>query len=369
MKINIMFLIFSFNVGGIERLLIDLCNNMASKGHHIYLCIINDDYTEDIINELSPLVNILYLKRPIGSKKQLAYMQSLSKLISNYHIQILHCQGINCVLFSALAKLLNPHIKILNTVHDSGNYSSYSSLKIAIQNQVCSMTIAISNSVQKEILLRNINPLKVTTIYNAINTTKFQLFDNKKALPLRDRNVINLCNVARFFPAKKGQDILVKAVEQLLPEYPAIHCYFAGEVFKGQECEYNKISEYLMEHKLTNNVSFCGSTNNIPDFLSKMDIFILPSRYEGFGISLIEAMSTGLPCIASKLQGPEEIINSPKLGLLFDPDNTNDLVLKIKEMINNYESFDSKYISNNIKDRFSIESSVQKHLQLYKSLL
>lgn len=378
-NMNIMFLIFSFNIGGIERLLIDLCNNMVLQKQHVYLCIINHDYTPSLLNELSPEVTIIYLNRtnynlPSANKSNRhkdsfhKYMLKLSIIVRQNHIQILHCQGINCVLFSAIAKLLNPSVIVLNTVHDSGNYPSYSSAKIFLQNRICSMTIAISNSVQEEILSRHISASRVTTIYNAIDTDKFQ-YDQSGSNSFNPDSSISIGNVARFYPAKKGQDILVKAVELLIPKYPSIHCYFAGEIFKNQENEYNKLISYIEEKKLENHFTFLGNVNDIPAFLKKIDIFVLPSNYEGFGISLIEAMATGLPCIASSLEGPKEIIASPDLGILFKPGSSTGLACTIEKMICNYNTYDKAHISESIKSRFNISNSVQSHLSLYKKLL
>ena len=366
---NIMFIIFSFNVGGIERLLIDMCNNMAKKNHHVYLCIINNDYTESLFQEFSHGVRIIKLDRSVGSLFSFKQMYLLAKIVRKKKIQILHCQGINCVLFSFLAKLLFPSMIILNTVHDSGNYPSYSALKIHLQNLICSMTIAISNSVKAEILTRHMNPSKVTTIYNAINTKKFQYVPRNNSLPLTEHQTIELGNVARFFPAKKGQDILVQSVELLTSKYEKLHCNFAGDIFKGQQDEYNNIQDYIHSHNLTSNFTFWGNVDDIPAFLQNIDIFILPSNFEGFGISLIEAMATGLPSIASNLQGPAEILSSPRLGTLFTAGNKYELAAAIDQMIHHYSEYDQQYISEYIQKNYDIETMVSKHLSVYETLL
>ena len=364
-----MYLIFSFNIGGIERLLVDLCDGMAQRDNNIFLCIINKDYTDSILSELSPNIHIIKLDKTPGKKTMSLYMHKFARIVIENKIQIIHCQGINCVLFSALAKIISPKTIVINTVHDIGNYSSYPYAKIMLQNIICSMTIAISTSVRKEILTRNIQSNKVVTIYNAIDTDKFKYIMRDTSIPLRNRQVIRITNVARFFPIKKGQDTLIKAIELLIHKYPAIACSFAGDISKGQEKIYNKTIDYVTLHHLNSHVKFLGNVDNIPKLLKDTDIFVLPSNYEGFGISLIEALATGLPCIASDLQGPSEIINSTSYGLLSAPGDFTSLADNIDKMITNYEKYNFGSISQDTLNRFSIDGAIEKHLSLYQDLI
>ena len=94
---NILFEIFSFNVGGIERQLVDMCNLMAQDpANRIWLCVINDDYTESLLKTLAPEVHTLLLHRPAGTRDDLPYMRKLASFVRENRIDIIHCQGVNC---------------------------------------------------------------------------------------------------------------------------------------------------------------------------------------------------------------------------------------------------------------------------------
>ncbi len=377
---NIMFLIFSFNVGGIERLLIDMADNMAERGNNITLCVINDDYDKELLHCIAPCVDIVMLGRPMGSKSSIKYILSLARLIKRKKIEILHCQGINCVIFSFLAKLVNPGVKIINTVHDVGNYPSYSNLKISLQNLILDRSIAISHIVENEILKRIKDSNKVNTIYNAVNLNRF-IAGNKSFNP---KNIM-LCNVARFFPDKKGQDVLVEAVkdykdmcihdENVSDDVVAkISCEFAGAVFKGQDKAYKELQNYIAANNLKSNISFLGNVEDIPAFLRSHDIFVLPSRYEGFGIALIEALACGLPVIASDIDGPKEIFELARedgidIGYLARCGDSEDFAKKIRECVNNYDKYNKLKMRKFVDKHFSIDNMVDEHLKLYTSLL
>ncbi len=377
---HIVFQIFSFNTGGIERQLIDMCNSMADLNHEITLCVINNDYTDSLLKQINEKVEIILLNRSKTDDKLslLRYSLSFARWARRNHTDILHCQGINCVLFSGIAKILHPSMKILNTVHDSGNYSSYPSTKIWLQNRFCSKTIAISNSVRNEILTRNIRSENVVTIYNAIDTARFINSHTKENSSINS-NSLQLVNVARFMPSKKGQDTLVYAVEQLLNKnserFENLHCSFAGEIVQGQESAYYELENYVAEHNLITHISFLGNVEDVPSLLDSANIFILPSNYEGFGISLIEAMANGLPCVASNLQGPAEIFaNAMNAGIypgeLSTPGDASSLATAISRVLSRLDSglFDSDALSNYTRYTYSMSELVNKHLNLYSTL-
>ncbi|PWT26198.1 glycosyltransferase family 4 protein [Butyrivibrio fibrisolvens] len=377
---NIMFEIFSFNVGGIERLIVDMSNSLIQKGHKVWLCVINDDKTKSIMDALNPEVTVLELKRPVGNRNNFKFMQRLAKYVRNNHIDVIHCHGINCVIFSGLCKIGIHRPVIINTVHDSGNYPKYSNLKVWLGNLFLDKTIAISDSVKAEILTRNVPADKVITIHNAIDTERFHYAERHTAFNTEVKNSpiisskIEILNVARFYPDKKGQDLLVYAIEKLVPKISNIHVTFAGDIFKGQQESYDKLQKYIQDKDLTEHFTFLGNVDDVPKLLANKDIFVLPSRYEGFGISLIEALATGMPSVAADLEGPAEIMNATdkgdlKLGLLFKPGDADDLASKLEQLIKNYISYDQKAISEYVVNKYNIDTMIVKHLSVYSKLL
>ena len=367
---NIAFLIFSFNIGGIERLLIDMSNNMSANGHNIFLIVINDDFNKDLLGLLSPKVHIIFLHRQMGEKKLFPYMLKLAKIVKRNKIQVLHCQGINCVIFSFIVKVFSHKTAILNTVHDNGNYTrTYSKKKIFLAHLLLDMTIAISDSVRNEILSQGIDSDKVVTIHNAIDIDKFQYVPRKEK-KFDNNTPIEIVNVARFMPEKKGQDLLVNAARKLVKKYPLLHITFAGAVARNQEESYHKILEYIKEADLEKNISFAGNVDNIPELLATADLFVLPSRYEGFGIALVEALATGLVVVASNLEGPAEIMKChPEYGLLFEPGNADDLAVKINDVITNFPSYNPELISQKVRKDYNMDNMCLQHISLYRALL
>src|SRR3989338_6720958 len=97
----------------------------------------------------------------------------------------------------------------------------------------------------------------------------------------------------------------------------------------------NNLKEYAQKLGVTDKVRFTGWRNDVADMLNALDIFVLPSVSEGLPISLLEAMSIGLPCIASRVGGIKEVIEDGITGLLVSPRDLGDLTIALKQVINN----------------------------------
>ena len=116
-------------------------------------------------------------------------------------------------------------------------------------------------------------------------------------------------------------------------------------------------------------VSWKGQSKDILDFYRSLDIFVLPSDYEGFGLVLLEAMSQGIPVVARRLSAIPEVMGELNPGLV-NSDKPIDLANKIKEILDNKEIFEQclKYQGMRLLE-FSIDRTQLAHERLYASLL
>lgn len=361
---RILYLMFSFSTGGMEKLVGDICNAMIERNHNVSLCIINDLCSEEMLKRLDEKIEIIRFDRKPGTGNKVKIIKAIAELIKTMKIDVVHCNGINTPEMIVLAKLLRPFLKVYYTIHDVGQYKKLSKKQILLRNILCKKIIAISKCVENEILECGAFKNKVITLYNAIDVNKYTNNNNKLKININD---IKICNVARIMPEKKGQDLLVRAISELKKDFSNIKCYFIGEDLSNEKSNTNDLKKLISEMNIKENIHFLGGVNNVPEILNTMDIFVLPSRYEGFGLALVEAMACELPCIASKLDGPYEIIGKEERGLLFEPDNYKELVDKLRYMILNIDFYIDKtkinrqYVVNN----FNLEKMITKLEEVY----
>lgn len=358
---RIMYLLFSFTVGGAEKLVTDICNEMV-KSNEIYLYIVNKSYSSELLNSLDNRVHKILYNRIPKSHDKLKVVHDLDKFIIDNKINVIHCNSLDAPKVLIFKPILFRQCVVVHTIHDVGQYKLLSNTDKLFRNIICDKFIAISESVKKDIVENGAAPAKTEIVYNAINVKKFSEIKKK------NHSKIVIGNVARFMPEKKGQDLLLEAVKQLLSDYPDIKCLFAGGPDKKHLEEFNAYKKDVQNEGLENNIEFLGNVNDIPSFLSNIDIFVLPSRYEGFGLSLIEAMSAGIPCVASNLDGPSEIIGNDERGILFESGNVQDLVSKLRYVIDNLHKISNEQKSNveYVKANFDIVVMCQKLARIYK---
>ena len=309
---KILYLLFSFTTGGTERLVTDICNEMVNRDHDIHLYVVNDRYDQNMLAGLDSRVRVQLQKRQPGGGGKLETLRLVADYIRKNGIEAVHCNSLAAPELLLLKPLCYPGVKILHTIHDVGQYKTLGRVKVTLRNLLCSRFIAISDCVNRDIVANGADARKVVTVYNAIDLTRFRPAEKR-----REHDGIRIGNVARIMPEKKGQDVLIRAIARLKDFYPQLHCYFAGEADDAHQPHLAQLKALAQELGVGDRVTFLGNVKDVPGFLESLDVFVLPSRYEGFGISLLEAMAMGVPCIASHLDGPAEIIQNGTYGELF----------------------------------------------------
>lgn len=139
----------------------------------------------------------------------------------------------------------------------------------------------------------------------------------------------------------------------------------------GGEGEYRKELEAVIAQVAPNhNIQLCGHIphEEVSDLFQKAHCFVLPSRYETFGIVYIEAMACGLPVIATKCGGPEEYVNESN-GLLIDVGDHRQLRGAMRHMYENAQNYDANKIASDIEARFSERSICKQYYATYQYLL
>lgn len=153
----------------------------------------------------------------------------------------------------------------------------------------------------------------VTVMYNGVNIDKINSLAAEKVNFSREKNRIHFVTVVRLHH-DKGIDRLILAVEKLVKE--GVIGFKVWVIGDGNLRR--ALQSMIQEKKLESLVELLGGQANPYKYLKHSDVFILPSRSEPFGISVIEAMNLGLPVISTRCGGAEEIIGANEFGRLVD---------------------------------------------------
>jgi glycosyltransferase involved in cell wall biosynthesis len=136
----------------------------------------------------------------------------------------------------------------------------------------------------------------------------------RKELGLTDSDVL-LLSVGRLV-YQKGHEYLIEAMPRILARFPSVRVLICGDgPLRGE------LQSHIDRMHLQEPVKLLGNRNDIDRFLQSADIFVLPSRWEGLPVALLEAMGMGLPVVATQVEGVDEVLERDTDGLLVPPED------------------------------------------------
>jgi glycosyltransferase involved in cell wall biosynthesis len=189
--------------------------------------------------------------------------------------------------------------------------------------------IAISRHIEKTLIEGGVPRDRIAQIPSMIDLNKFATIE-KTGNPAKSDNKKYRIVSACVFDKTKGVYDLVKAVHSLSKNRDDFVYYAYGD---GPEMK--EISKYVTENKLDDVVKLPGWQSEPVDYLQKADLFVSPSYSEGLNTSVLEAMASGVPVIATSLEPHKENIQHGRSGLLFPPGDIKEMAEQISKILDN----------------------------------
>ena len=306
---------FQMGVGGAETMLTDIMNVQVQHAK-VILVILYDYYSQEVLDRLDKKITIIKINAP-RNEKSFKLLLKLNKTIWNLKPEIVHVHE------PKAPKWFLPLVchKMVGTVHSIQLYSRWW--------KRCNPIFAISDTVHEDLIQHGFN--HVQTVYNGIN---FEEISRKKNY-LKRHDVFQIVCVGRFLNKKKGQDLLIKAMDVLVHQYHLtdIHLDLIGY---GESEEEN--SMLIQKCGLEQYVAMLVGKERsyIYTHLKDYDLSVQPSLIEGFGLTVVESIAAGLPVLVSDTNGPIEIIDHGKYGSFFETGNIQSLVENLMDIYHNY---------------------------------
>ncbi len=183
--------------------------------------------------------------------------------------------------------------------------------------------IGVSNSLRDGVVRLGVPSSRTMVIPNGLDTAKFS--------PAPEGSTDNCVLYVGNLIERKGIDLLIEAFKRVAPKHPGFRLRLLGD---GPAREH--LREQTLRFGVADRVEFLPQRPNseIPGAMAKARLFCLPSREEGFGVVLIEALASGVPVIGARTGGITDIVTSEKFGLLFEPGDAADLATKLDYALN-----------------------------------
>ena len=369
---NILELIFSPAWGGLEMLVGVLAKRYHERGHNITAVFSpNPNLEEVFLNNNIPYKII----KPVSRYADIITAIKIKNYLADKKIDIIHIYQSQDISTAILLKKILKSGKVIFAQQMDSVFKKNDFFHRWIYKNLDAV-ICITESMKKNHLENTpLQSEKTFVIYNGTDLQRFNKnidFDKQNFLKQNSisSNRIIIGNIARL-DRLKNQKLLIEVAFKLIPDFKdKIHFIIVGDETdsKSGKNYKNELKDYIKEKELDNHFSIFEFSKEVEKFFSIIDIFVLTTTKESFGLVLLEAMAMGKPVIASNRGGPPEIIDKGVNGFLFDPDNNEELVTQLTKLISDEElriSMGKKSVEI-VKNKFDLDKSVNEQLEIFK---
>ncbi|HOD11618.1 MAG TPA: glycosyltransferase family 4 protein [Candidatus Omnitrophota bacterium] len=314
------------NTGGITSYILTLTKGLAQKGHSVHVVTSGGDREQELEK-----IGAIHTRLDIRTKSEVSYkvfthIPALVKLVRQGRCDVIHAQTRVTQVVAAIVSFFT-RVPYVATCHGFFKPRFFRRIFPCWGNA----TIAISQQV-KEHLINDFScdPNSVFLVPHGLDVstkewTPQEREERKNVLGLRSKMIIGI--VARLSDVK-GHDVLIRAMPRIIKQIPD-----ADLVIVGQGKTEPFLKKLVRELFLEGRVHFFSSINGDDNLLPLFDVFVMPSRQEGLGLSVMEAQAQGLAVVASNVGGIPSLIESGKTGVLVDKENPAQLAGAIVDLL------------------------------------
>jgi glycosyltransferase involved in cell wall biosynthesis len=231
-----------------------------------------------------------------------------------------------------------------------------------LYNHSVDAVIAISRAIAEVLIRAGVEADKIRVIHSGIDAARFAE-PGRENTPDRDASIIG---TVAHLEARKGQRYLLEAARLLKTQGYAFKLALAGNGSLRQVLE--RMAQSL---GLEQEVTFLGFISDVPKFLAGLDIFVLPSLYEGLGVAALEAMAAGKAVVASRVGGLVELVEDRETGFLVSPGDAQELAAAMAKLIRDKSlraAFGQKGTAR-AREQFTIERMAKRTEDCYYAIL
>ena len=230
-----------------------------------------------------------------------------------------------------------------------------------LYNRQVDGVVAISRRIADLLVEGGVRSEKIRLIHSGIDPAPFRKMDISIA-----NAAPRMVGTVAVLEERKGHRFLLEAAALIKQQGHRLKYRFAGE---GSERQ--RLQHFVLEMGLQEDVEFSGFVSDIPAFLSTVDIFVLPSLYEGLGVAVLEAMAAGRAVVATKVGGLPEIVDDTITGLLVPQRDSRALARAIETLISQKGLVPQMGARGRerVLQHFTIEQMAKKNEDYYYELL
>ena len=362
------------SAGGVAEYIYMLLKN-TTKDRFENILIVSEQYKEQIerFKEITDEIYFVPMVRKLDLKSDLKAIFRIKKIIKNIKPDVVYMHSSKAGGVGRLAMLFNFKTKKIYNAHGwafNAEINGKKSKKYVIIEKILALRtdciINISKSEYDSAIKNKIaKPSKMCVINNCIDVKKFEncekyRIETRNKYLVKDEEIL-IGDVGRI-SEQKDPITFIKAAKLVHDKYPNTKFMYVGAGNLAED-----VMNYAKENNFEQNVIITGWTSNVEQYIPAIDIAVLPSKWEGFGLVLLEYMACKKPIVATNVGGIADIIKEGENGYLTNCSDYKKLSEKICNYIENQDEI--KRITNEnyqyVNNEYNIEKLVTQTCNLY----
>jgi glycosyltransferase involved in cell wall biosynthesis len=367
---KVLHLISSGGMYGAESVVATLASNLQNRGEDTIVGVFDNAHRPK--NDASDRIEkagVKVIRIPCSGRADGLTVRAIRKLIRTEQIDILHSHGYKADIYGYLATR-RLRIPIIATRHNQRGLRHtlairlYEFLDILFLRRFNAVA-AVSDLIAEELLRAGVAPRKVTVIGNGIDVSRFVGASPTLSEELNKEQRLLIGTAGRLIP-QKGIEYFLMAASEVLKTFPTLLFGIVGEGPHRPALERS-----MKDLGIERNVVFTGPRSDMPNIYASFDVFVLPSLEEGMPMTVLEALASGLPVIATKVGAVEKLVFPNQTGILVQPGEAAGLAAALISLIGNPEL--RVRLGQNgrslVQNEYSSSVMSQRYLRLYEELL
>lgn len=358
---------FTLGPGGLQRFLVDLCNEVCPI-HDVTVLTIKDD-TEDAEfrnfcrPDLDPRIKYINLKHRKG--ETFSAIWRMYKTINKVNPDIVHMNGAGMPSFCSFANLmLHKKCKFYYTIHSdlhNGYSNGFNKIYFNTFGRLGLIRLACLSPKNYDDFQKFYPHVKKKCIPNGrakmIPSNAYETVGNEIASYRSNKDSLLFIHVSRLDPVK-NHTLLISTFNKLVSSGHNADLIIIG-------ARYDTEDGLKLQKSACERVHFIGTKTNVPDYMLQSDVFALSSDYEGLPITLIEATLAGLPCVSTPVCGAVDIIEDGVTGKLskdHDPESYYDAM---KFVYDNYDALKANSFMRKDISPYTMENCAKQYIEYF----
>jgi glycosyltransferase involved in cell wall biosynthesis len=353
------------SLGGGERIVLRLAALLPQHGYRVSILSFSAHPESSALQSPPCPIYLLPLKRTYDLTAFRAALD-LRRFIQQHRIQIVQTFFESSDLWAGGITKLMSSAKLIWSRRDMGILRTRKhSIAYRLLANTPDAVFTVSEQVRRHCIdVDGIDPARVQTIYNGLSLYDWNEIDR----PIKTNGDLLISTVGNIRRVK-GHDLFIKAAASLATHFPAASFTIAGDVLEPDY--FTELQHLIHTLNLSDRFHFTGGVTNLKEHLKAVDIFVLPSRSEGFSNAIIEAMAASLPVIATNVGGNAEAITDGVNGFLVPPEDPAALAASITRLLADPHQAKAMGMAGRtmVKEKFTSEVMIQQTVSAYRRVL